>query len=149
MCRTSKSGVLNRKQRMLVGRGLVVIEAHLARTIPEMFNHLKPDHMLASAEDVARAVQTQLCSWCDGMGWQIANMGEDVAGCPNCAGTGIEPPAKRRIMTIEPLPKKWDESPKGCFSAHPLSRLICQRKKGNHKIHKRLHSNKRELETWT
>ena len=51
-------------------------------------------------------------------------------------------------VTAEPLPAGWDESPKGCYSPHPLSRAICQLPPDGHQVHKRLHPNGIELECW-
>lgn len=51
-------------------------------------------------------------------------------------------------VKMEPLPKNWDESPKGCWAPHPDSREICQRPADGHKIHKRKHPNGLELECW-
>lgn len=52
-------------------------------------------------------------------------------------------------VLFEGRPAKWDESPKGCWSPHPYSRAICQLPPDGHEVHKRLHGNKVELETWT
>jgi hypothetical protein len=51
-------------------------------------------------------------------------------------------------LTSEPLPPTWDESPKGCWSTHPLDRTICQLPVGDHDVHKKKHPNGQELECW-
>lgn len=51
-------------------------------------------------------------------------------------------------IKLERLPKKWDESPKGCWAPHPDSREICQLPADGHKIHKRRHPNGLQLECW-
>lgn len=52
-------------------------------------------------------------------------------------------------LKLQRLPKKWDESPKGCWNSHPFSREICQLPPDGHKIHKRKHPNGIELECWS
>ena len=51
-------------------------------------------------------------------------------------------------VTSQPVPKTWSDSPKGCWSAHPLSREVCQLEPNGHKVHQRLHANGQELECW-
>jgi hypothetical protein len=52
-------------------------------------------------------------------------------------------------LTREPLPPTWDESPKGCWATHPLTRTICQLPIGDgHDLHKQKHPNGQEIECW-
>lgn len=53
------------------------------------------------------------------------------------------------MIKLEPLPKNWDESPKGCWAMHPQSRVICELPLDGHKVHKSKHPNGLELECWT
>lgn len=48
----------------------------------------------------------------------------------------------------KPLTGPWDESPKGCWIRHPISREICQLPLDGHQIHIRKHPNGVELECW-
>jgi hypothetical protein len=48
----------------------------------------------------------------------------------------------------QPVPPGWDDSPKGCWSYHPQSRALCQLPQNGHKVHKRKHPNRAELECW-
>jgi hypothetical protein len=59
--------------------------------IDELPNKMFP----ASAEAVGELVRGQLCTWCDGMGWELCNMGEDAAACYRCKGVGLEPYGSR------------------------------------------------------
>lgn len=52
-------------------------------------------------------------------------------------------------IKLEPVPKDWDDRPKGCWVSHPLAREICQLPPDGHKIHKRRHPNCQFLECWT
>jgi len=96
VCKPTTTGLLKASHMKLVGKGLVSIPAELARTIVTMHEQLKPDHMLASADTVMELVKKQLCTWCDGMGWQGVNCYEGVIACPNCVGAGLEPAAKKK-----------------------------------------------------
>jgi hypothetical protein len=52
------------------------------------------------------------------------------------------------ILASEPLPKKWDGSPKGCWEQHPKTREICQLPPDGHKVHKRDDSTGTQLISW-
>jgi len=51
-------------------------------------------------------------------------------------------------VTSQPVPKTWRDSPKGCWSVHPLARTVCQLEPDGHKVHKQIHPNGQELECW-
>ena len=48
----------------------------------------------------------------------------------------------------EKAPKNWDESPKGCWAANPLSRQVCQLKPDGHILHKCKPLTGLELDCW-
>ena len=96
VCTTTTTGILKKKHMKLIGKGLIVIEAEKARVITAMFEQLKPDHMLAYAEEVSKIVKEQLCTWCDGCGWQAVNAMENIVACSHCKGKGLEPAKKGR-----------------------------------------------------
>ena len=51
-------------------------------------------------------------------------------------------------MRTEPLPEGWDDSPKGCWTAHPETRETCELPPDGHRTHKRKHPNGVEVECW-
>jgi len=51
-------------------------------------------------------------------------------------------------VTQEPLPPDWDESPKGCWAPHPLTRTICQLPPDGHEVHKNKPSTATWIECW-
>jgi hypothetical protein len=76
----------------LIGNGLVTIPAHIARCIPTLLKELPKDCPIVYREEIAGLVRQQLCSWCDGSGWQPVNCMENVVACSHCSGDGLEPP---------------------------------------------------------
>jgi hypothetical protein len=55
---------------------------------------------------------------------------------------------KNAEFYVEPLPKDWDGSPKGCWDQHPLTREICQLKPDGHTVHKRDDASGKQLLCW-
>jgi hypothetical protein len=98
VCKPTTTGILKPKHRRLIGRGLVAIPAYMAGAIPKYIEELPKDCMLVYQEEITELVRNQLCSWCDGHGWQPVNCMEDIVACSNCNGTGIEPEKTRRKL---------------------------------------------------
>jgi hypothetical protein len=57
-------------------------------------------------------------------------------------------PVKNCSFHVEPCPKDWDGSPKGCWDQHPLTREICQLKPDGHTTHKRDDASGKQLLCW-
>lgn len=98
VCKITTTGILNRSQRRMTGRGAVEIPAHMARCILSYIKELK-DCPIVYQDEIAELVRNQLCNWCDGSGWQPVNAMEDIIACSNCEGSGLEPKKNRMKLT--------------------------------------------------
>lgn len=99
VCTTTTTGILNKSQRRMTGRGAVEIPAYMARCITRYIQELPKDCPIVYQDEIAELVQNQLCTWCEGMGWQGVNCYEDIVACSHCEGSGIEPVKNRKKLT--------------------------------------------------
>lgn len=107
VCTSTTTGILKPKHMKMIGRGIVTIPAYMAGAVPKYIEELSKDCPLVYQEEITEIIRNQLCSWCDGHGWQTVNMMENVVACSNCSGTGIEPVKTRKKLT--PLTSKARE----------------------------------------
>lgn len=103
VCKPTTTGILKASHMKLVGKGNVEIPARMARAITKYIEELPADCPLVYQEEVTELVKNQLCSWCDGSGWQPVNCMENVVACPNCEGDGLEPKKTRKKLA----PLSW------------------------------------------
>lgn len=99
VCKPTTTGILNKTQREATGHGSVEIPAHIARCILGFIKELPQGCPIVYQDEVAEMVANQICSWCDGLGWQGVNCYEDIIACPNCKGSGLEPKEKRMDLS--------------------------------------------------
>lgn len=95
ICKPTTTGILKGSQLRLVGLGEVRIPAHMAGVITKYIEALPEDCMLVYQDEITELVKNQLCTWCDGHGWQPVNCMENVVACSHCKGDGLEPPRSR------------------------------------------------------
>lgn len=99
VCKPTTTGILNKSQRRMTGRGSVEIPAHIARCIIGFIEELPKGCPIVYQDEIAEMVSNQLCSWCDGLGWQGVNCYEDIVACSNCEGCGLEPEKNRMKLS--------------------------------------------------
>lgn len=95
VCKTTTTGLLKSRHMKMIGRGLVTIPAHMANVITKYIEELPHDCMLVYQDEIKDLITNQICSWCDGHGWQPVNAMENVVACSNCGGDGLEPEKTR------------------------------------------------------
>lgn len=99
ICMTTKTGILNASQLRMTGRGAVEIPAYMARCILSYIKELPKDCPTVYQDEIAELVKNQICTWCDGLGWQGVNCYEDIIACSRCEGDGLEPEKNRKKLT--------------------------------------------------
>lgn len=95
VCKPTTTGLLKGRHLKMCGNGLVTIPAHMAKVIVRYIEELPHDCPLVYQDEIKDLVTNQICSWCDGHGWQPVNCMENVVACPNCEGDGLEPEKSR------------------------------------------------------